>query len=150
MSLLDNIRSLFGSLTAAEPPRFGDDDYRVAAAALLVHAASVDGTIADAERMRLAKTLGRAFALEPDATAQLIEAGIRRERESTDFAEFTSTLVRALDPDQRARIVRLLWKIARADGVVHEFEESLIERVASLLDVPNEAKRPKDEPETDA
>ena len=35
------------------PRQFGDDDYRLAAAALLVHAAAIDGEMSQSERDKL-------------------------------------------------------------------------------------------------
>ena len=40
-----------------------------------------------------------------------------------------------LDQDGRKRIIEMLWEMAMADGVVHEFETNLIWRVAELLGV---------------
>ena len=59
--MLDTIRSFFAELTGAtrQSDRFCEDDYRVAAAALLVHALTVDGKMSVVERSKLHDVLER-------------------------------------------------------------------------------------------
>jgi len=40
-----------------------------------------------------------------------------------------------LDQDGRNQIIEMLWEIAMADCMVHEFESNLVWRVAELLGV---------------
>ncbi|MGB6196867.1 MAG: TerB family tellurite resistance protein, partial [Methyloceanibacter sp.] len=40
-----------------------------------------------------------------------------------------------LDQNGRKQIIEMLWEIAMADRVVHEFESNLVWRVAELLGV---------------
>ena len=53
--MLDAIRQFIADLAGMpEPRRFGDDDYRLAAAALLFHATAIDGVVSAEERAKLA------------------------------------------------------------------------------------------------
>ncbi|PNG26686.1 TerB family tellurite resistance protein [Methylocella silvestris] len=114
---------------------YGDDDYRLAAAALLVHVAAADGETDAAERQRLRDTLAQRFGLDAAATLELIHRAEESDRDAVDFYQFTSVLKRALDEDGRRRIVEMMWEIACADGEIHEFEDNTIWRVAELLGV---------------
>ena len=116
---------------------FASDDYRLAAAALLAHVADADGVTTPAERARLLGVLSSEFNLDADAARRLIEAGQRGDREAVDFQGFANTLKRALDADGRLRVVEMLWDIAYADGVLHEFEGDFVARVAEMLEVPD-------------
>lgn len=111
-------------------------DYRLAAAALLVHVANADGHVDDAERMRLQSIVEARFGLDPAAARRLIAAAETSEREAVDLFHFTATLKRALDETGRHQVVELLWDMAYADGDVHELEENIVWRVAELLGVP--------------
>ena len=112
-----------------------EEEMRVAAAALLVHAAGIDGTFRDEERQTLRQVLRERFALsEADARALLKDAAAR-EAEAVDLYRFTSVLCRELDQEGRQRIVEMLWEVAMADGVLHEFESHLVWRAAELLGV---------------
>jgi uncharacterized tellurite resistance protein B-like protein len=117
------------------PSRFADNDYRLAAAALLVHAAAIDGAISDIERERLHAVIKRWFDLDDAATDELLSAATTAEQESIDLYHFTSLLGRSLDEDGRRRAVEMMWQIAYSDGRVTEFEENLIWRAADLLGV---------------
>jgi uncharacterized tellurite resistance protein B-like protein len=114
---------------------FADDDYRLAAAALLVHVVNSDGTSAAVELVRLKRVIEAEFGLDSQATAELLERAEASDREAVDFYRFTSLLKRTLDDDGRRKIVEMMWDVAFADGVIDEFEENTIWRVAELLDV---------------
>lgn len=131
------IRTFFAELTGGhpEPSRFGEDDYRLAAAALLVHALHIDGSVSAPERSKLRSVLSRHFALDTKAAEELIEEATVVEGEAVDVYRFTSLLNRALDDDGRRRIVEMMWELVYADGRVNEFEDNLIWRVADLLGV---------------
>ncbi len=114
---------------------FAEDDHRLAAAALLFHVISVDGIVDDVERDKLEEVLKRTYELSDEETAELIAAAQDRDNEAVDLYGFTSVLKRNLDADERLKIVELMWEMVYADGVVHEFEDNTIWRVAELLGV---------------
>ena len=117
------------------PSQFADNDYRLAAVALLVHAAAIDGEMSQSERVKLHSIVRRRFALDDAATDELIEKATAAEHESVDLYHFTSLINRSLDEDGRRRMVEMMWEIAYADGKVSEFEDNLIWRAADLLGV---------------
>jgi uncharacterized tellurite resistance protein B-like protein len=117
------------------PSRFADNDYRLAAAALLVHAAAIDGVVSDIERERLHAVIKRWFDLDDAATDELLSAATTAEQESIDLYHFTSLLGRSLDEEGRLRVIEMMWEVAFADGRVTEFEDNLIWRAADLLGV---------------
>ena len=117
------------------PARFNDNDYRLAAAALLVHAAEVDGDASPAMRDKVRAVLKQRFDLNDADTAELVAEATAAERESVDLYHFTSRLNHALDDAGRHRIVRMMWEIVCADDHVTEIEDNLIWRAADLLGV---------------
>jgi uncharacterized tellurite resistance protein B-like protein len=135
--MFDSLRRLFSDLDngGKHPARFKEDDYRVAAAALLVHAAAIDGSISDAERKKLHGLIMQRFSLDDAAADELIVEATRVEQRAVDLYSFTAKLNRALDGAGRARIVEMMWQIAYTDDVVTEFEDNLIWRAADLLSV---------------
>ena len=117
------------------PAHFAHNDYRLAAAALLVHAAAIDGDVGDAEREKLHAVIKQQFALDEATTDELVAEATEAENESIDLYHFTSLINRSLDEDGRRRVVEMMWEIAYADGDVDEFERNLIWRAADLLGV---------------
>src|SRR5688572_19316712 len=116
---------------------FEDNDYQLAAAALLVRVATIDGHFDDAERAKLHDRLKSRFALDDARAASLIEQAAVAEQEAVDLYGFTSLLDRALDDEGRRHLVEMMWEIVYADNRVSEFEDNLLWRVADLLHVPS-------------
>ncbi len=117
------------------PSRYDDGDYRLAAAALLLHVAGIDGNVSDVERDKVHAVIKQHFNLDDDATDELVAEAAEVEQKSIDLYQFTVRLNRSLDETARARIVEMMWQIVFADGIVTEFEDNLIWRAADLLGV---------------
>ena len=115
--------------------QFEDGDYRLAAAALLLHVAGIDGDISDAERDKIHAVIKQHFKLDDAAADELIAEATAAEQQSVDLYRFTAGLNRSLDEEGRARIVEMMWQIVFADGRMTEFEDNLIWRAADLLGV---------------
>lgn len=120
---------------AKHPSAFGDDDYRLAAAALLVHAAAIDGEMSEPERDKLRSVIQQHFQLDDAATAELIEKATAAEHEAVDLYHFTHQLNRALNESGRAKVIEMMWEIVYADGSRDELEDNLLWRAADLLGV---------------
>jgi uncharacterized tellurite resistance protein B-like protein len=135
--MLDALKTFIDELTGDAPARrpYAPADYRLAAAALLVHLASIDGEFDEGERAYLQRTIEARFGLDAAAAQDLIDQAWRSEREAVDLYRFTNVLKRALDEDGRRQVIGMLWEMAYADGTIHEFEENVIWRVAELLGV---------------
>jgi uncharacterized tellurite resistance protein B-like protein len=134
--MLDRLKNFMAELTGEPAAReFDEDDYRLAAVALLIHLANAEGTADEPERARLTDIIGKNFGLDPQATARLIQSAEASDKESVDFYHFTHVLCRSLDQPGRLRIIEMMWEIAFADGVVHEVEENIVARIAELLGV---------------
>jgi uncharacterized tellurite resistance protein B-like protein len=114
---------------------FGDNDYRLAFAALLVHAASVDGEFSEIERGKLIALLKRRFDLDDTQAQELIEKATAADQKAVDLFHFTHLLNGTLDDEGRLRMIEMMWEIAYADGAVSAYEDNLIWRVADLLGV---------------
>jgi uncharacterized tellurite resistance protein B-like protein len=135
--MLDLLRNFVSDLTGGDkhPARLEENNYRLAAAALLIHASTIDGQVSAAERDKLRSVLKSHFALDDAATAELIDMGTQAEQEAVDLYHFTSLISRSLDEAGRLGIVEMMWEIVLADGRVTEFEDNLMWRAADLLGV---------------
>jgi uncharacterized tellurite resistance protein B-like protein len=117
------------------PNHFADDDYRLAAVALLVHAATIDGEMSQSERDKLHAVVKLRFALDDAVADELIDKATAAEHEAVDLYHFTSLLNRTLDEEGRTRIIEMMWEIVYADGRNDELEDNLLWRAADLLGV---------------
>jgi uncharacterized tellurite resistance protein B-like protein len=140
--MLQAFKRFVSDLTGGQKAQsqFGEDDYRLAAAALLIHAAMIDGEMAPSERNRLVGIIMVRFGLDETAAHELVTAATQAEQEAVDLYRFTRLLDRSLDDPGRQQVIEMMWQIAHADGRVTEFEDNLIWRAADLLHVPAQAR----------
>jgi uncharacterized tellurite resistance protein B-like protein len=137
VSMFEPFRRLIAEFSDAgkHPSHFGDDDFRLAAAALLVHTATIDGNMSDAEQTKLHTVIKQRFNLDDEETDELVAEATVAEQQAIDLYHFTARLNRSLDERGRARVVEMMWQIVFADGTVTEFEDNLIWRAADLLGI---------------
>lgn len=140
--MFEVVRKLIADLTedGKHPSRFEEGDYRVAAAALLVHTAAIDGSISQPERDRLHDVIKHHFDLDDETTDELVAEATEADQQAIDLYHFTARLNRSLDEKGRARVVEMMWQIVFADGQATEFEDNLIWRAADLLHVSREER----------
>lgn len=139
--MLQAIRQFFADLSKTpDQRRLGEDDLRLAAAALLYHVIAVDGMVAEEERTLLADLLMRRFKLDFDEATKLVAEAAAADNEAVDLYGFTSLLKRQLDEAERERIIEMMWKLVYADGSVHEFEDNVVWRIAELLGVSSQVR----------
>jgi uncharacterized tellurite resistance protein B-like protein len=140
--MLQSFKRFFADLSGGdkEQSAFADGDYRLAAAALLIHAAMIDGAMSEIERNRLVGVIMLRFGLDQPAADELVTAATQAEQQAVDLYRFTSLLNRLLDDGGRQQVIEMMWQVAHADGQVTEFEDNLIWRAADLLHVPSEAR----------
>ena len=135
--MFDSFRKFLSEVSESgeHPIHFDHNDYRLAAAALLVHAAAIDGDISGVEREQLHAIIKRQFGLDEATTDELVDEATEAEHEAIDLYHFTRAINRSHDEDGRRRVVEMMWEIAYADGRVDDFESNLIWRVADLLGI---------------
>ena len=140
--MFDTFRKFLSDLVEGGAPahRFGDTDYRLAAAALLIHAAAIDGNATPAEKDRVRQLMQTRFELDDDTVDELMDEATEAEQEAIDLYNFTTALKRALDEPGRRRIVEMLWEIAYVDGRATELEDNLIWRAADLLGISRDER----------
>jgi uncharacterized tellurite resistance protein B-like protein len=135
--MLDLLKSFLSDINdgAKQPHQFDATDYRLAAAALLVHIMTIDGDASAAEKEKLRSVLQQRFSLDDAATDELIAAATQADLEAVDLYHFTRLLNRTLDEDGRIRMIEMMWEIVYADGARSEFEDNVVWRTADLLGI---------------
>jgi len=135
--MFESLRNFVAEFVEGEkqPSEFADNDYRLAAVALLVHAAGIDGDVSQRERDKLHTIVKRRFDLDDKLADELIDRATAAEHEAVDLYHFTKLLTRVLDEEGRAKIIEMMWEIVYADGERDELEDNLLWRAADLLGV---------------
>lgn len=134
--MFEGIRSFIAELMGSEGAReFDSNDYRKAAAAILVHVADSDGAIDPRERARIVALLSHRFAMPEGQARRLLAEAQTSEAEAVDLHAFIGVLKRAFDENGRLKLVEMMWELAYADGAPLEVEDSIVARIAQMLDV---------------
>lgn len=120
-----------GKAPAGEP--HDQAELRLAAAALLVEAAKLDGAFDGMERVRIATLLKERFGMEGKDVAELIEAADEETELAGGLYGFTKEVRLNFDHGERISMIEMLWEVAYADGSLHDFESNMLRRVAGLL-----------------
>jgi uncharacterized tellurite resistance protein B-like protein len=111
----------------------------LAAAALMVECARIDGEFSEQEREAICHAVREAFSLDRETAEQLVAVAEKHEDEMWDNWLFTETIKRHFSQDELIEIVGRLWDVAMVDADLHPFEEHLISSVARELVLPEEA-----------
>ena len=136
--MLEKLRTFISDIVGpgAQPQRaFDDNDYRLAAAALLIHLISLDGEPSVLEKRKLHTLLEYRFDLDPGTADALIRDAMLVEGEAVDLYHFTSVIMRSVNEEGRLRIVEMMWELVYVDGNVTEFEDNVVWRAADLLGI---------------
>lgn len=134
--MFEGIRSFIAEIMGSEGEReFDSADYRKAAAAILVHVADSDGAIDPRERSRIVALLSDRFDMPQGQARRLLVEAQESEAEAVDLNAFVGVLKRAFDGDGRLKLVEMMWELAYADGAPLEVEDSIVARIAQMLDV---------------
>lgn len=113
--------------------RHSIDEYNLAAAALLVHAARIDDAFETIEKRQIFEILQTRFSLDTAETDELMQAAERREESSIQILGFTKTLKDAFTYDERIGVMEMLWEVVLADGKLDAHEDQLMRRIGGLL-----------------
>lgn len=134
--MINRFKSLFAAATGdgAVPEGPGrDEELHLAAAALLVEAACLDGHFHGDERDRITALLGQQFDLADEETATLIDEAEAAINETGDLFLFTKVIKDRYSAEERVGMIEMLWEVAFADGELDHFEANLIRRVGGLI-----------------
>jgi len=134
--VLDLLKSLLVRETASAD---AGSELRIAAAALLLDAASMDDHIEEVERAAIEGILIRQFGLGPAQARQLIATASAAQAESTQLLRFTRVVKDTMPLEDREKLMEWLWEVVYADGIEHNLEANLMRRIAGLIYVDDKS-----------
>jgi uncharacterized tellurite resistance protein B-like protein len=128
--MLDRLVKIF---TTEHPQRHDAHELHLAAGALLIEAASLDGHFDAQERATIGRILKDRFSLTAAEVEELMAAAEEKVRESTQLFEFTRVIGRHFSAEERIELIEMLCEVVYADGTLHDYEASLLRRVGELV-----------------
>jgi uncharacterized tellurite resistance protein B-like protein len=138
--MLDTIQAFLDKhLGAAGHAVQGNEEYalQLAAATLLMEVARADSGVSEVERQAVRRGIEEHFSLAPDITHEIIEVAEHEAEHATSLYPLTRLINDECSASDKQQIMRMLWKVTCADGVIDAHEEHLVRRIADLLHVPH-------------
>lgn len=131
------IKGLKAFLRSGAPAESGQkhshDELHVAAAALMIEAATMDDQFDGAERQKISDLVRNRFELSGEEAAEILALAEAKVEDSVQVYGFTRVLKDAFEHEERVEMMEMLWQVVYADGELHDMEASLMRRVAGLL-----------------
>ncbi|MDA0703120.1 MAG: TerB family tellurite resistance protein [Proteobacteria bacterium] len=116
------------------------DELEVAVCVLLCQAARMDHDFDIQERVTIRQLMRERFGL-PEAEAEaLVEAADAKAETSADLWQYARLIKERFTHDERIEMIEMLWEVAYADGVLHDYEAHLLRRIAGLIYVTDQER----------
>ena len=109
------------------------DEFHLAAAALLVHAALIDAHFGDDERATIIRLIESRLELTREEAQALFDAAHEEVDRSIQLHGFTHAVKNGFSYDERVELTEMLWEVVYTDGKLDEFESQLMRRISGLI-----------------
>ena len=100
---------------------------------LMIEAAYTDGKIDASELSKIRLSLINIFSEDPNEVDLVLEKAEENKNNSKSLHHYTSFINKNFDDKKKILLIEALWEIVLSDGEIHDFESSLIRRLAGLL-----------------
>ncbi len=141
MKMMKLLRRPFGRTKPNDPAKDAKadlGDVRIAACALFLEIARIDGEFSDVERSRVLAILKNEYHLSDGDALALIQATDQELEQSIDLWRFTKRINQRYSDEEKINIIEMLWKIVYADGTMDKHERYLVHKLSGLLRLSHE------------
>ncbi len=135
--MLKTLKTFFQADTPKQAAVADINPIHLAGAALLVHAARLDGDFSTPEQAALAKIMEADFELDAQTRQELLDLAKSEETAAADLYRWTNVMNENMQPDEKISIIEQLWQIILADHEIDDYEANLMRRVSGLIHVPD-------------
>ena len=109
------------------------DPVKLASAALLARAAWLDGKLDAAEEAALNRLMIERFLISETEAQEIISEATKDVDNGNDIYKYTKIVRNSFDNSERVALMEMLWQLVYSDGELHDFEATLMRRLAGLL-----------------
>ena len=100
---------------------------------LMIEAANSDGNIDSDEINKIKKILINIFKGDKEEVELTLNNAIQNSNNSKSLFFYTSKINKNYSEEKKLLLIETLWEIVLSDGKLHDYETSLIRRLAGLL-----------------
>jgi len=134
--MMDFLRKVFGEAGQSNAANSENNQYhdpRLAACALLLEMAHIDGQFSDEEKENLLSLLKSEYGLSGTDANEMIKHAEEELSNSLDLWKFADMINENFSEEEKLRVVELLWALIYTDGKLDSHEDYLIHKLAHLL-----------------
>ena len=125
--------ALLGSNKSENKSQKITDPVKLASAALLARAAWLDGKLDTAEEVALNRLMVERFSINETEAKEIIAEATEDVDNGNDIYKYTKVVRNSFDNSERVALMEMLWQLVYSDGELHDFEATLMRRLAGLL-----------------
>ena len=144
MKLLDEVSGFLKKRHPLAQDRSGakaDLELQAATAILLMEAGYGDAEYVWKEDRAIVKGLEREFGLGRREVQDLLDRSYEIRPPVVKLADVTGVIRDRYNPEQRSEILRLIWRVIEADGVVEEWEEGFADHIGKAVGLTGKEAR---------
>lgn len=137
--MLDTLKGFIGQYLGDENIDSSSPEHtlELCAAVLMLEIALADSKLSNSEKQLIEEFIAYHFHLDADETTALIKQAAGEVDHAISLHDFTRVINDSLNPEEKATVIELLWRVASADNVIDKYEEYFIRKIADLLYVPH-------------
>jgi len=100
---------------------------------IMIEAANTDGNISQEELDKISYSLINTFNEDQAVVENILNNSLQNKDSSRSLYYYTSKINKIFSDDKKLLLIETLWEIVLSDNKIHDFESSLIRRLAGLL-----------------
>ena len=134
--MIDLVKNFFGGgkkIRLADKENKNSCNIHVAACALLLEMAHIDGEFSHSERENIISILKKKFCLSDECVTELLKVSSEELKQSIDLWQFTNLINQNYSTEEKIQVIEMIWKIVYADQKLDKHEDYLAHKLAKLL-----------------
>jgi len=100
---------------------------------LMIEAANSDGEIDNVEIEKINNSLIKTFKEDEKQVHSILEMAVKNKNNSKSLFFYTSKINKNYSYEKKLLLIEILWEVVLSDGQIHDYETSIIRRLAGLL-----------------
>ena len=127
------LKNILSNSKKTDKDKIASSSKNIAAAALLIEAASIDGKL-DSEEQKIINTrLEKYLRISNSEMLELIKEASKVQSESNQIFGFTNEIKNSFSEEQKLDLIEILWDIICSDQTIHIYESNLMRRICGLI-----------------
>ena len=107
----------------------------LAATALMIEVARSDENKATVEFEVISEILVSKLGVDPIECQLILDAAEEKSEEAHDLFQFTGLINQNFSKDEKQDLIYFMWRVAFADGNLDKYEDHIIRRISSLINL---------------